>query len=107
MFARLLPVARSLQVIHHARCDFRYAQAASFAKMYGNKKKNVVKKGEEKSSVTAAVESILINEKIRYASMRVVFTNAETGESEWKIMSRGDALYEAANRKLDLVLGIV
>lgn len=109
MFARFLPVARSLQVIQHVRCDFRYTQAASFAKMYGsnNKSKHGAKKGEDKFSAAAAAESILINEKIRYPSMRVVFTNAVTGETEWKIMSRGDALFEASNRKLDLVLGML
>lgn len=44
------------------------------------------------------------NEEIRFASMRVVFKDDETGSSEWKIMKRKEALLFAKQHDLDLVL---
>jgi len=47
---------------------------------------------------------LLKNEGIRYPSMRVVYKNSTTGESEWSVMTRVKALEFAKDQGLDLVL---
>lgn len=47
---------------------------------------------------------ILKNEGIKLPSMRVVYKNAETGASEWQVLTRKDALALAKKMSLDLVL---
>jgi translation initiation factor IF-3 len=47
---------------------------------------------------------ILKNEDIRVPSMRVVYSNPESGASEWKVLARKEALLFAAKMKLDLVM---
>jgi hypothetical protein len=48
---------------------------------------------------------MLKNDKIKFPTMRVIFNNAETGKSEWKIMNRLEALTLAKDMRLDLLLG--
>jgi len=45
------------------------------------------------------------NGEIRFPTLRVVFKNEETGSSDWKIMSRSEALALAKSKSLDLLLG--
>ena len=45
------------------------------------------------------------NGDIKFPTLRVVFKNEETGASEWKIMSRKDAMALAKSKSLDLLLG--
>jgi hypothetical protein len=60
-------------------------------------------RGEEK--VKEEKVGLLKNEKIRYPTMRVVYKDAVTNESAWKIMNRSEALAFAKSQSLDLVLG--
>lgn len=45
------------------------------------------------------------NGEIKFPTLRVVFKNEETGASEWKIMTRKEALALANSKSLDLLLG--
>ena len=58
-----------------------------------------------KAKVAAADFSALKNNMIKVASMRVVYTDKETGQSVHKVLTRQDALNLARDYKLDLVLG--
>ena len=80
---------------------------AGFANAYGKKKNADNNKFDVKSAVQEAVDSIRMNEQLRFPSMRVVFPNLETGDMEWKILNRADALQMARDRSLDLILGIL
>lgn len=45
------------------------------------------------------------NGDIKFPTLRVVFKNEDTGASEWKIMTRKDAMAMAKSKSLDLLLG--
>lgn len=45
------------------------------------------------------------NGDIKFPTLRVVFKNEETGASEWRIMTRKEALALANSKSLDLLLG--
>lgn len=62
-------------------------------------------KSQDKSLGSSATSPVLRNEGIRFPSMRVVYTNVETGAAEWKIMTRSEALKFAKSLDLDLILG--
>lgn len=47
---------------------------------------------------------IIKNEEIQLATMRVVYKDIETGESEWKVLTRKEALSLAKKQSLDLIL---
>jgi hypothetical protein len=53
----------------------------------------------------AVAPSVLTNEQIEAVSMRVIFSDPSTGQNNWKIMARQEALDFAKKQKLDLVLG--
>lgn len=53
-----------------------------------------------------SLDEIIINNRIIYPEMRVVFTDEE-GKKGWKIMSRIEALQFAKQQNLDLILGTV
>lgn len=49
---------------------------------------------------------VVRNGNIQFPSMRVVYSNSETGAPEWKIMNRSEALTFAKSMNLDLVVGM-
>ena len=60
---------------------------------------------EIQKNAPSGTKRILKNEEIKFPSLRVVYKNDATGEEEWKIMPRADALAMAKLYELDLILG--
>ena len=106
MFGRLQPAFRAIQAPRLFRSTYQQTQIAGFAQAFGKKKNADNNKFNGKAVVQDAVDSIRMNEQLRYPSMRVVYPNVETGEMEWKILNRADALKMAQDRSLDLILGM-
>jgi len=105
MLGRLQPAFRAFTAPKLFRNAYQQTQVAGFAQAYGKKKNADNNKFNGKAVVQDAVDSIRMNEQLRYPSMRVVYPNLETGEMEWKILNRVDALKMAQERSLDLILG--
>ena len=56
------------------------------------------------ASDSSSNHQIKKNEQIAFPSLRVVFIDKATGQNQWKIMTRQEALKFARNEKLDLIL---
>lgn len=76
--------------------------------MVSKQYKSFDKDSDRNSNKNAGQSSpaVLRNDNIMFPLMRVVYTNSETGEPDWKIMTRTDALSFAKKMDLDLILGI-
>jgi hypothetical protein len=113
MFGRLPSALKASAPTLFRRCEYKFTQVAFFAmpgKKVQHKRQQTASNNKYKDANTgnsnySSIPTDLVNENIRFSRMRVVYTNPKTGEGEWQILSREDALNLAREMKLDLVLG--
>ena len=113
MFGRIPSALKTSAPTLFRRCEYRFTQVAFFA-MPGKKvqhkrqpttSNNKYKDGNAGNNTFSSIPTDLVNEDVHFPRVRVVYTSPTTGEGEWQILSREDALNLAREMKLDLVLG--